>query len=142
MGEQGGRRLTHALSRYATHSLVLALAVVSPWAALHLPVEAASATDGRSAYELVLPVQRDVVDGVAWSTSGSLTVPAQMVTPTSAERRPIIRYQANTGETLRGLASSYGLSVNTLIWSNPTAVDRLSAGQVVLIPPVDGVLSR
>jgi surface antigen len=141
VGEQGGGRLTHALSRYATHSLVLALAVVSPWAALHLPVEAASATvDGRPASGLVPAAQSNLVDGVAWSTSGSLTVPAQMVTPTSAERRPVIRYQAHAGDTLRGLSSSYGLSVNTLIWSNPTAVDRLSAGQVVLIPPVDGVL--
>jgi surface antigen/LysM repeat protein len=81
-----------------------------------------------------------LVDGVAWSESGALTVPLPLMTPVSTARRDVITYRAKAGDTLRGLAATYGLSVNTLIWSNPNSVDRLSPGQTILIPPVDGVL--
>jgi surface antigen len=43
---------------------------------------------------------------------------------------------------LRALAGKYGLAINTLLWSNPSLVDKLTAGQEVLIPPVDGVLVK
>src|SRR3981081_4716436 len=56
--------------------------------------------------------------------------------------RDIIHYQAVDGDTLRALATKYGLSVNTLLWSNAKLIDNLSAGQEVVIPPVDGVLVK
>jgi surface antigen/LysM repeat protein len=63
------------------------------------------------------------------------------VTPPSADKhQDIVHYRAADGDTLRAVAAKYGLSVNTLLWSNPTLVDRLNAGQEVLVPPVDGVL--
>src|SRR5438034_10338840 len=54
----------------------------------------------------------------------------------------IVHYDAVDGDMLRALAAKFGLSVNTLLWSNPKLVDRLTAGQEVLIPPVDGVLVK
>src|SRR5438034_8919026 len=54
----------------------------------------------------------------------------------------IVHYDAVDGDMLRALAAKFGLSVNTLLWSNPKLVDRLTAGQDVLIPPVDGVLVK
>jgi len=81
------------------------------------------------------------VDGIGWSMSGSLVVPALPVTPPDTDKHAdIVHYRAVDGDTLRAVAGKYGLSVNTLIWSNPTLVDHLSAGQEVLLPPVDGVL--
>jgi len=74
--------------------------------------------------------------------SGSLVVPALPVTPPGEKHRDIIYYPAVDGDTLRAVAAKYGLSVNTLLWSNPKLVDRLTAGQEVVIPPVDGVLVK
>src|SRR3981081_1695509 len=73
---------------------------------------------------------------------GSLVGPALPATPPAEKHRDIIHYQAVDGDTLRALATKYGLSVNTLLWSNPKLVDKLTAGQEVVIPPVDGVLVR
>ncbi len=82
------------------------------------------------------------VDGIAWSNSGTLVIPALPTTPVNADtqHREVIRYRARGGDTLRGLAARYGLTVNTLLWSNPGAVDHLNHGQTIVIPPVDGVL--
>jgi LysM repeat protein len=75
--------------------------------------------------------------------TGTLVVPALSTTPSSStKRRDLIEYSAIDGDTLRALAAKYGLSVNTLLWSNPGLVDRLSVGQEVVVPAVDGVLVK
>jgi peptidoglycan endopeptidase LytE len=114
-----------------------------PWIVFHVPVGASPALAGSSAGTALAeaPFGRSV-DGIGWSMSGSLVVPALPVTPPSTKPRDVIHYVAVDGDTLRALASKYGLSVNTLLWSNPKLVDKLTAGQEVLIPPVDGVLVK
>ena len=52
------------------------------------------------------------------------------------------RFTGHAADPLRALAAKYSLSVNTLLWSNPKLVDKLNAGQEVVIPPVDGVLVK
>jgi LysM repeat protein len=118
------------------------MAAAMPWIVLHVPVGASPALAGGSVPGDVLagaPFGRSV-DGIGWSMSGSLVVPALPVTPPTEKHRDIIHYQAVDGDTLRTLAAKYGLSVNTLLWSNPKLVDKLTAGQDVVVPPVDGVL--
>ena len=126
--------------------MVLALAVAMPWVALHVPLGAALALADSSSppTRVGAPSGIRAMDGISWSTSGSLVVPALPTTPQNPEskHRDLIRYVAHAGDTLRGLASQFSLSVNTMIWSNPGAVDRLTEGEVVEIPPVDGVLVR
>src|SRR5438128_7510573 len=120
------------------------MAAAMPWVVFHVPVGASPAMAGASVPGVALaqaPFGR-AVDGIGWSMSGSLVVPALPVTPAAEKPRDIIYYSAVDGDTLRALASKYGLSVNTLLWSNPKLVDRLTAGQEVVIPPVDGVLVK
>lgn len=115
-----------------------------PWLALHVPVGASPALADSATPTLRpgLRVAGNTIDGIGWSTSGSLVIPALPETPVNPDtkHRDLIRYQAHDGDTLRALASQFGLSVNTLIWSNPGAVDRLTEGEAIEIPPVDGVL--
>ncbi len=114
-----------------------------PWIVSHVPVGAASAlADTSSASAAASTPFGRTVDGVAWSMSGSLIVPEVTVTPPAEKHRDVIHYVARNGDTLRTLAQTYGLSVNTLLWSNTTLVDKLTAGQEVLIPPIDGVLVK
>src|SRR5256885_6456907 len=120
------------------------MAAAMPWVVFHVPVGAAPALAGGTGPGTALaqaPFGR-AVDGIGWSMSGSLVVPALPATPPAEKHRDIIHYTAVDGDTLRALASKYGLSVNTLLWSNPKLVDRLIAGQEVVIPPVDGVLVK
>src|SRR5438067_12700931 len=143
-GEKGDVRLKYAAPRFATHSAVLLMAAAMPWVVFHVPVGAAPALAGGTGPGTALaqaPFGR-AVDGIGWSMSGSLVIPALPATPPAEKHRYIIHYTAVDGETLRALASMYGLSVNTLLWSNPKLVDRLTAGQEVVIPPVDGVLVK
>jgi LysM repeat protein len=123
--------------------MALALAVAVPWLVLHMPVGPTSAYAVGYPTAILAgnaPPARST-DGIRWSMGGSLVLPPLVVTPPNTEkRRELIHYQATEGDTLRALAAKYGLSVNTLLWSNPHVVDQLPAGQEVLIPPVDGVL--
>src|SRR5579864_4261996 len=114
-----------------------------PWIVSHVPVGAASALADTSSASAAasMPFGR-TVDGVGWSMSGSLIVPEVTITPPAEKHRDVIHYVAKNGDTLRALAQTYGLSVNTLLWSNTTLVDKLTAGQEVLIPPIDGVLVK
>ena len=119
------------------------MAAAMPWLVLHVPVGASPAMAGGvpGASVAQAPFGR-AVDGIGWSMSGSLVVPALPAIPPGEKHRDIIYYPAVNGDTLRALAAKYGLSVNTLLWSNPKLVDRLTAGQDVVIPPVDGVLVK
>lgn len=120
------------------------MAAAMPWVVFHVPVGAAPALAGGSVPGTALaqaPFGR-AVDGISWSMSGSLVVPALPAMPPAEKHRDIIHYTAVDGDTLRALASQYGLSVNTLLWSNPKLIDHLTAGQEVLVPPVDGVLVK
>jgi murein DD-endopeptidase MepM/ murein hydrolase activator NlpD len=61
--------------------------------------------------------------------------------PEEATRREIITYTVRSGDTLSGIAADFGLSANTLMWSNPSVEavpDLLRLGQELIILPVDG----
>ena len=59
----------------------------------------------------------------------------------AAERTGIIEYTVQSGDTVSSIASNFGLKVETLKWANDLSdVDVIKPGQVLKIPPIDGVL--
>jgi murein DD-endopeptidase MepM/ murein hydrolase activator NlpD len=59
----------------------------------------------------------------------------------SLVRTDIVRYTVRSGDTLTGIASRYHVTMKTLWWANSlTSKDALKVGQVILIPPVTGIL--
>lgn len=73
----------------------------------------------------------DLIDPLLQDLFGSITV-----------LRPVAHAVA-AGETLWSIARSYGLQPETIVWANPEIErwpDLLQVGQVLLIPPVDGVV--
>jgi surface antigen/phage tail protein X len=118
------------------------LAAALPWLAVHAPIGPATALAKDRTVVAATPPRS--TDHSGWSADGFMVKPQLSMTPAGVDeqRRPILTYRASDGDTLRALAASYGLTVNTLIWSNAGAVDELQHGQVVMIPPVDGVLVR
>ena len=57
-------------------------------------------------------------------------------------RREIEVYVVQSGDTVQGIAASFGLQPETIMWSNPAVEDTpdlLKIGQEIVILPIDGV---
>jgi len=91
-------------------------------------------------------VQKELEKPTPVITSGTVYLGAQSVarlggTTKSSERKGVIEYTVQNGDTISGIASNFGLKVETLKWANDIEdVDLVKPGQVLKIPPVDGVL--
>ena len=58
-------------------------------------------------------------------------------------RRETTIYTVKKGETIAAIASSFGVSVNTILWANNlTAKSTIGTGQKLKIPPLSGVLHK
>ncbi|MFM2106536.1 MAG: hypothetical protein RL338_1568 [Chloroflexota bacterium] len=51
-------------------------------------------------------------------------------------------YRVKSGDTLSAIASKYGVSTMTLVWSNGLSSKALSVGQRLFIPPVNGAVIK
>lgn len=57
-------------------------------------------------------------------------------------RRDVITYTVQSGDTLSSIAEKFGISADTIMWASKEVEDYpdlLYVGQVLIIPPVDGV---
>lgn len=65
-------------------------------------------------------------------------------TQTATAQRAIVTYTVASGDTLFGIAGDYGVSPESILWSNYKTLrdnpDLLSVGQELLIPPANGVI--
>lgn len=60
---------------------------------------------------------------------------------TNKIRDGITKYTVNSGDTVSGIATAFGLKINTLLWANNlTLRSTLKPGQSLIIPPLDGVI--
>ena len=61
-------------------------------------------------------------------------------------RYDVIEYTVERGDTVSSIAGSFGIDSSSLMWANEALMqdgpNSLSVGQVLLIPPVDGVLHQ
>jgi murein DD-endopeptidase MepM/ murein hydrolase activator NlpD len=70
------------------------------------------------------------------------TVNAITETPVSGVDYQVVKYTVKRGDTLSSIARYFGLKSDTIRWANgiPTGKDTLRVGQIISIPPMDGVL--
>ncbi|MGB9883320.1 MAG: peptidoglycan DD-metalloendopeptidase family protein [Microgenomates group bacterium] len=54
----------------------------------------------------------------------------------------IIDYQVQSGDSLASIAKKFNLSVDSIKWSNGLKSDLIKPGQVLKIPPFDGVIHK
>jgi len=80
------------------------------------------------------------IDG-PFGPDGTLLKPISVDT-TVADGAALLRtYRVRSGDTLTGIASKFHLSMMTVWWANHlTSKDALKVGQVLTIPPVNGVI--
>lgn len=75
----------------------------------------------------------------------ALTIPAESSGETEnkqeQKRAQIINYTVSSSETVSGIAKKFGISVKTLADANNlSSVHQIKVGQVLLIPPADGIV--
>ncbi len=157
-------------SRYLSHLIILLIAA----AALLLasaqlpPAQGATPAGGSPVATPVairpLPVRRSAAGSPAGATgeganastddpiqrnfaplTNTTSVSDTSGTESEAASRGLITYTVQTKDTLFGIAYSYGLRPETVLWSNYSAlkdnVDLLTVGMDLVIPPTDGLIT-
>ena len=123
--------------RYVSHALVLLIAVmISGYGAGNLNAALAAkagpfnaqAADGSGRYGAV-DVSRDSV----------IIKPLSIPTEALPNRKPI-SYRVTAQDTLDSIARAFGITFRQIMWSNPGLHMPLQPGQVLLLPPVPGVV--
>ena len=51
-------------------------------------------------------------------------------------------YETKSGDTLKGIASTNGISAQTIMWANKLTSEQIKPGWFLLILPIDGVLHK
>jgi len=73
---------------------------------------------------------------------GTLWKPVAVDTTVQDATGLLKHYVVQTGDSLSGIATKFGLSMMTVWWANNlTSKDALSIGQALVIPPVDGLVA-
>jgi murein DD-endopeptidase MepM/ murein hydrolase activator NlpD len=77
----------------------------------------------------------------AFVDDGTFYKPVAVDTVVESGSDLLRHYTVKAGDTLTGIASKYGVSMMTLWWANKlTSKDSLHQGQVLTIPPVNGLV--
>ncbi|MEI6044804.1 MAG: LysM peptidoglycan-binding domain-containing protein, partial [Chloroflexota bacterium] len=129
--------MTHHARRYGAHLAMLALALIvvifSGFSGLTRPIlspESMAPIDGSSQY------------GTMLQTGNMHEIYITAITSGTAEPRRTKVYEVAQGETLRGLADRFGISLNSLLYANlivdPDAT--LKQGQKLVVPPTTSML--
>ncbi|HYC06788.1 MAG TPA: M23 family metallopeptidase [Candidatus Binatia bacterium] len=72
---------------------------------------------------------------------GTLVMPVAVDTTVDDGSAKLVTYKVKSGDTLTGIAHRFGVSMMTLWWANKlTDKDELHVGQILVIPPVTGLV--
>ena len=64
----------------------------------------------------------------------------QTVATTFASRKDIKSYIAVPGDTVSGIAAKFGVTSDSIMWSNNLSSNTINAGTKLVIPPVNGIV--
>lgn len=64
----------------------------------------------------------------------------QLVNTTLKSKKDIVRYTTQPSDTITSIAAGFGISANSIRWSNNIIGDAVVAGRELLIPPANGIV--
>jgi LysM repeat protein len=119
-------------------------AVIDPGSVVN-PVIADLRAPGPGGSTTLAPTFAPAASAAASPQGGPFRSDGTLVPPLTAEVAPaafqLRVYAVKAGDTLTGTAGRFGLSMMTIWWANRlTSKDQLHVGQLLVIPPLDGVL--
>lgn len=90
--------------------------------------------EGTLPTSVVLGVSTDLVSGQQLSTASGQGV-------IDFRGGEIVEYEVRPGDTLSSIAERFNLQLDTILWANDmTEKSKIKDGQVIKVPPVDGVV--
>ena len=79
-----------------------------------------------------------VMKGIGQTSTEKIEKPN--IVDTSGIARGVVSYTVKDGETMASIAAKYGLSTDQIRWSNNLKTEEISAGQVLVLPSVSGIV--
>ncbi len=74
------------------------------------------------------------------ATETKVVAKPQVVATSLKSAKDISTYTAAAGDTLSGLATKFGVTSDSIRWSNGLSSEKIPAGKQLVIPPVSGVV--
>jgi murein DD-endopeptidase MepM/ murein hydrolase activator NlpD len=92
--------------------------------------------------DMIQGLLKTEIDPVAFATEDTLVKPNIASTKTNLKLREKVQaYTILPGDTISGIASKFGLNVQSLLWANNLTVrSYIKPGQSLNIPPVNGII--
>jgi N-acetylmuramoyl-L-alanine amidase len=66
----------------------------------------------------------------------------QIVAVGYKSKKDIVSYTTTAAETVQSIADKFGVTADSIKWSNDLALTTLPAGKTILIPPVNGIVKK
>jgi murein DD-endopeptidase MepM/ murein hydrolase activator NlpD len=142
------------LFRYTSHFVILAVLIGAIGLVTTARTTAAAGSDFKTSIAKApppAPGDGGVVYG-SFGQGGPIVIDQIVVAPQanpytaipSRERRGVITYTVQAGDTLFGIASQFGLQPESILWANYDTLEDnphlLKPGQDLAIPPVNGII--
>jgi len=74
------------------------------------------------------------------STNNEVVNKPQAVSSAFLSNKQIVQYIVKDGDTASSVAGKFGVSTDSILWSNDLVSSILPAGKMLLIPPTDGIV--
>ncbi len=74
------------------------------------------------------------------SADETIIAKPQIVATDAKSRKDIVRYVTVSGDTIAALATKYGVTSDSIRWSNSLSGNNLAAGKELYIPPRNGIV--
>ena len=132
----------HRATRLATHAIALMVAIgLASYSSAGHGLPAGLARLGFGGPQARSMAQGGQINDVTLGRDGIVFQPMQMPTELPVRHDPI-SYTVGPGDDLRSIAARFNVTADEVLWSNPSlgTSTRVQPGQVLLIPPIAGVV--
>ncbi len=109
-------------------------------ASVHIAVTVARMTNMMEEPAVVNLADSESIQLAVASTNNTVVNKPQVVTSKFISKKDIHAYTALPGDTVSSIASAYGVSTDSILWSNGLTGNVLAAGKLLYIPPVSGIV--
>lgn len=105
-----------------------------------IAVHAARLTNLPEAVAITNQADSEATQLAITATENQIVAKPQVVATSLKSAKDIITYTAVNGDTLAGLAAKFGVTSDSIRWSNGLTSNNIPAGKQLLIPPVSGIV--
>jgi surface antigen len=113
---------------------------VDQLSAADIAVHASRMTDLAEAVAVTNQADSEATQLAITATENKVVAKPQVVNTTLKSAKDIKAYTAVAGDTISGLATKFGITSDSIRWSNSLTREQIDAGTVLLVPPVTGIV--